>query len=632
MPVDVSVVVPFFNPGPDIDECLASLLDQTLATDRYDIVLVDDGSTDGSAGRVDEWVARHPEHASVLHIPASGGPGRPRNLGVETSAARYVQFVDSDDTLAPQALERMLELAESSDADVVVGKLSSNFRGIHHQIFRTTVTGRTLDDFPLMQNLTACKMFRRDFLIAHQIRFPEGNHYIEDQRFCIEAYVHARSVAVVADTACYFYRRRRTGGGHFGDTTIVPRDYYRELEGIIDLLDASHVASDPRAQVLTRFARNEMLGRLRGPAMVGYDDGYRRDLVAEIRRLSLARFAPELRGRLPAMQRTQSGLLHSNDIGGLLNLAVTLESIRLRATTQPPFWRDGHLVLDIRASLYAGDEPFRFERVDVDEANQATAGWALPEAAAPGTSAEDRRLTAADVADLDLDLATISAIDSQLWSTTDGLTLDIDHSGQPRITGEVELDPATVMGGRPLTAGRWDLRLRAVIFGLSRTSPLSLAPDSGQCHAWVSAGETHLHSVVPVRFGRGLSLDVDESVESMSRVAAEFVDRAPTIDARRVLTVDASGLRGPAYDNANVTVILVPADDPSLGGVSSSAELRVRPDGSTILATLPPLPGSSGRWRVHLRIGPIGGSPPSRLPIDVIQDNSGQLRAVVARD
>ena len=52
MPVDVSVVVPFFNPGANIEDCIESVLAQTLARDRYEVVLVDDGSTDGSLARV----------------------------------------------------------------------------------------------------------------------------------------------------------------------------------------------------------------------------------------------------------------------------------------------------------------------------------------------------------------------------------------------------------------------------------------------------------------------------------------------------------------------------------------------------------------------------------------------------
>ena len=161
MAIDVSVVVPFFNPGANLDACLASLTDQTLAADRFEAILVDDGSTDGSHVRVEEWGARHPGPFTLRRLAASGGPARPRNVGHRDGRGRYIQFLDSDDTLTPQALERQLALADASDADVVVGKLSSDFRGIWHPLFRETVTGKTLATYPLIQNLTVCKMFRQ---------------------------------------------------------------------------------------------------------------------------------------------------------------------------------------------------------------------------------------------------------------------------------------------------------------------------------------------------------------------------------------------------------------------------------------------------------------------------------------
>jgi glycosyltransferase involved in cell wall biosynthesis len=267
MSLDVSVVIPFFNPGANLDDCLASMRDQTLAADRFEVILVDDGSTDGSGARADEWAARLPRLVNVRHIEASGGPARPRNLGIDAARGRYVQFVDSDDTLAPRALERQLEVADASDADVVVGKLASDFRGIYHPLFRRTVTGRTLADYPLIQNVTVCKMFRRAFLLEHGIRFPEGPHYIEDQQICIQAYARATSVAVVADIACYFYRRRRTGGRNHGG--VLPRagcDPRRHrLSGGAHGQDAGFHALLPQRDARTASGRGDASLRRRLP-------------------------------------------------------------------------------------------------------------------------------------------------------------------------------------------------------------------------------------------------------------------------------------------------------------------------------------------------------------------------------
>src|SRR5215213_6790495 len=95
-PPKVSVVVPVYNPGAVIEECVGSLLDQSLQAAEYEIVLVDDGSTDGTAARLDELQSLH-ALVRVRHIPNSGWPGRPRNVGLKMARGEYVYFVDNDD-------------------------------------------------------------------------------------------------------------------------------------------------------------------------------------------------------------------------------------------------------------------------------------------------------------------------------------------------------------------------------------------------------------------------------------------------------------------------------------------------------------------------------------------------------
>ncbi|MEU0030425.1 glycosyltransferase, partial [Streptomyces sp. NPDC006335] len=77
----VSIVVPVYNAGRYIDMCAPSLLGQTLGEDAYEIIYVDDGSTDDSAQRLDELAAEHAQ-VRVIHQENSGWPGKPRNVGV----------------------------------------------------------------------------------------------------------------------------------------------------------------------------------------------------------------------------------------------------------------------------------------------------------------------------------------------------------------------------------------------------------------------------------------------------------------------------------------------------------------------------------------------------------------------
>src|SRR5689334_10457525 len=89
----VSVVVPAYNPGPHIEKLVSSLLRQSLPAEEFEVVIVDDGSTDETPARLDELAAAHP-HFQVLHIENSGWPSRPRNLGIERARGEYVFFAD----------------------------------------------------------------------------------------------------------------------------------------------------------------------------------------------------------------------------------------------------------------------------------------------------------------------------------------------------------------------------------------------------------------------------------------------------------------------------------------------------------------------------------------------------------
>ena len=98
--VKVSVIVPVYNTGRYVDECAPSLLGQSLPADEYEVIYVDDGSTDDTLSRLETIAAGH-RNVRVYTQPNSGWPGAPRNLGMKHAQGEYVQFVDHDDMLGP---------------------------------------------------------------------------------------------------------------------------------------------------------------------------------------------------------------------------------------------------------------------------------------------------------------------------------------------------------------------------------------------------------------------------------------------------------------------------------------------------------------------------------------------------
>ena len=111
-----SVVVPVFDAGPVLERAVDSVRAQTY--DRYEIILVDDGSRDGSDRRARELAATD-ERITALAVPRSGAPARPRNQGIRASRGEFVAFLDQDDWWLPEKLERQYEKFRAGDDAVV---------------------------------------------------------------------------------------------------------------------------------------------------------------------------------------------------------------------------------------------------------------------------------------------------------------------------------------------------------------------------------------------------------------------------------------------------------------------------------------------------------------------------------
>ena len=257
MSTKVTVVVPSYNSGGHIERLVESLLRQSLPSSQYEVILVDDGSTDATPQWFDELAATHP-HFRTIHTPNSGWPGRPRNIGTDAAAGEYVYFVDADDWLEPEALERMYDMGRRNGSDIVIGKVQGHGRNVPGTLFQRNRESVTVATAPLMETLTSHKMFRTQFLREHAIRFPEGRRRLEDHVFVIQAYLRARVVSVLSDYTCY-HLDRRPDGGNISLEEFEPRAYFEYLREAISA--AEDLASgDLLDRVLRRWYRVEMLG------------------------------------------------------------------------------------------------------------------------------------------------------------------------------------------------------------------------------------------------------------------------------------------------------------------------------------------------------------------------------------
>ncbi|QNP63276.1 glycosyltransferase family 2 protein [Streptomyces genisteinicus] len=217
---DVSVVVGAFDAMPYLIRCLESVESQTLGPDRIELLAVDDGSTDGTGEYLEAFAARSAVRTTVVRQPNSGGPGGPRNRGLALARGRYVFFLDADDFLGDEALERMTAMADRAGTDVVLGRMAGRGRGVPRSMFTRTVERADVRTSRVVYALSAQKLFRRELLTRRGLTFDESFATGEDALFTMEAYLAGRGVSVVADYDCYYLVGREDGkhatrrGGH----------------------------------------------------------------------------------------------------------------------------------------------------------------------------------------------------------------------------------------------------------------------------------------------------------------------------------------------------------------------------------------------------------------------------------
>lgn len=209
---DVTVVVGVYNGLPYFEKCLASVRGQTIGARRLELVVVDDGSTDGSGRVAEEFAERVSFPVRVFRQHNSGGPSGPRNVGLDAARGRYVFFLDADDYLGEEALERMVATADRCGTDVVLGRITGIDRKAPQSMFTADVDRTDLFSCNVLNTMSAEKLFRRDMLERFGIRFKEDMHHGEDTCFTLESYVRADGISIVSGYPCLYILGRSDGG------------------------------------------------------------------------------------------------------------------------------------------------------------------------------------------------------------------------------------------------------------------------------------------------------------------------------------------------------------------------------------------------------------------------------------
>ena len=231
----LTYIVPVYNTEAYLKRCLESLLDQGIDADQYEVLVVDDGSTDGSRAVIESFAASHPQ----VHLieQANAGVSAARNLAISRARGRYLQFVDSDDYLQRGLMAGLLSQAVDNELDALV----FNYKRVDEG--GNELLASQADIYPDSAVLTGVEylekhcmtpyiwrfLVNRAYLNQNQWRFDESLIVCEDGELIARLLLNAHRVAH-ASASPYRYVNRGGSAMHLSDRDYLQRRVMSQVE------------------------------------------------------------------------------------------------------------------------------------------------------------------------------------------------------------------------------------------------------------------------------------------------------------------------------------------------------------------------------------------------------------------
>lgn len=258
-----SIIVPVYNVEKYIDQCIESVLSQEYSS--YEIILIDDGSTDKSGEKCDKYSYDYPEFIQVIH-QKNGGLSQARNIGMDTAKGEYILFLDSDDYfLGSNVLTELRSVINFQDMIAFEWKevahgIPSNDSRIHFQlenrekIFNGKVfLQKLLTLHPEMPWYSWMYAYKNTFLQKKHLKFQKRRTY-EDSLMTPSALLQAENISVL-NYPVYGYRVGRSGSITASSTFKNLSDYLYAVEFNIKLV-TQHKEIEPslKEKMLSNFS------------------------------------------------------------------------------------------------------------------------------------------------------------------------------------------------------------------------------------------------------------------------------------------------------------------------------------------------------------------------------------------
>lgn len=260
----ISVIIPIYNAGRYLRQCLESIAGQTFRD--FEVIMVNDGSTDDSAGICKDFCQRD---ARFLYInKENGGVSSARNRGLKEAKGEFVSFIDADDELFPSSLETLVGLMEGQAAvSIAMGTyhetsengdvLYSEKREFAHLLDKVESISIMFDTSKYhYQGYLWNKLFRLATIREHAISFDETLHYNEDRTFVIQYLTCMPGAMHITSKPVYRYYQRGTSAMH-QTVSSFSEAIYDDFNSSIFILNMLKQKQMPRS--IINLARDRIL-------------------------------------------------------------------------------------------------------------------------------------------------------------------------------------------------------------------------------------------------------------------------------------------------------------------------------------------------------------------------------------
>jgi CDP-glycerol glycerophosphotransferase len=278
---DVSVILTTFNGAAYIERALDSLVRQTIGLERMQVLIVDDGSTDATPAILERYAAENPGF-EVIRQSNWGGPAQPRNRALANVRGRYLFILDHDDSVADDALEAMVRVADENGTDVVVARMKGfGGRNTPRLMFSRTVPRTDVFSCSAYWLLNPMKLFRMSMVRALELKFDTEVPWGEDQSFVASAYIKGNGISILADKD-YVNWVYRADGSNITTSVVSLAARMPVVDRMLDFVAANVPPGTDRDRLMRRHFLVEVL--------TSAFEGYRTEQDQALRNAAFERF------------------------------------------------------------------------------------------------------------------------------------------------------------------------------------------------------------------------------------------------------------------------------------------------------------------------------------------------------